>query len=64
MKPTKGRIVMFNQGLYPAIIMDVHSDECVSLNVFTHGGVLVKTSVMLGDNENQWNWPVREEAKS
>ena len=64
MEPSVGRIVHFNLeggGIAPAIIIAVHSGECLSLNVFTFAGPVVKTSVVVGvENEaGKWFWPNR-----
>lgn len=45
----------------PAIIVAVHSSECVNLKVFTnseHPDFLV-TSSLRGDNDRCWDWPPR-----
>lgn len=43
----------------PAIVVAVWSDECVNLKVIGDGHHdLWKTSIMKGDSEGQWNWPV------
>jgi hypothetical protein len=75
MKPTIGRIVIFNMPDYlkngvngnkseklPAIIVAVWSETTVNLKVLTDGlNDLWVTSVSLGDAEGNWNWPVKEE---
>lgn len=71
MKPTIGRIVIFNcnenqreklnnyQHPAPAIITAVWSDDCVNLKVLLDGETnLWITSALKGTGENQWNWPV------
>lgn len=83
MKPTIGRIVHFTQkkpdgygdGVVhlPAIIVSVHGETCVNLQVFTDGTnsdesnmAFVKwiTSASLDAGENPqprtWHWPERE----
>lgn len=70
--PTKNRIVDFfvedraNPGMVvsrPGIIVAVHSDTCVNLQVFTDGendglnNVVHKTSVDEGTLAGQWMWP-------
>jgi len=73
MKPTIGRIVIFNvnenqreklnnyQPAAPAIITAVWGDECVNLKVLLDGeSTIWVTSTTLGTGENQWNWPVIE----
>ena len=85
MKPTIGRIVHFVQKKnprygdelvhLPAIIVSVHSDTCVNLQVFTDGSnseepgnndpasVKRVTSATLNDAGDQpytWHWPERE----
>jgi hypothetical protein len=60
-KPTIGRIVHYKERggtIFPAIITAVWSETCVNLGVFTSVYV-EKTSVLLGDAEMEWNWPVR-----
>ena len=77
MKPTIGRVVIYNtteedkasagknfdnvvQQL-PAIIVNVWSDTCINVRVFSDGGgMLWKTSINQGDQPGQWNWPVIE----
>jgi len=75
MKPTIGRIVIFNMPDYlknsvygnksdklPAIIVAVWSETTVNLKVITDGqNDLWITSVSIGDDPNQWNWPIKEE---
>jgi hypothetical protein len=75
MKPTIGRIVIFNvpdyikngingnkQDKLPAIIVAVWSETTVNLKVITDGqNDIWTTSVSQGDNVNQWNWPIIEE---
>jgi hypothetical protein len=75
MKPTLGRIVIFNvpdyikngingnkQDKLPAIIVAVWSETTVNLKIITDGqNDIWVTSVSQGDNVNQWNWPVKEE---
>ena len=72
MKPTIGRIVIFNMPDYlkngvngnksdqlPAVVVGVHSETTVNLKVLTDGqNDLWVTSVSQGDSVNQWNWPV------
>ena len=65
-KPTKGRVVMFKptgvEGSEPlaALIVKVWNDECVNLIVFDeNGGTYAATSVRLGDDPDEWSWPVR-----
>lgn len=71
MKPTIGRIVIFNEGTetspdFPAIIVRVFSDTCVNLHVFRDdGGSSLRTSVLLavpGQEQTgmNWRWPNRE----
>jgi hypothetical protein len=46
------------QDFLPAMIVKAWSDTCVNLKVFLDGiGEIWKTSVPLGDQENNWNWP-------
>jgi hypothetical protein len=70
MKTTIGRMVVYHcnkeekeknnhQETAPAIITAAWSDTCVNLKVILDGeNDLWKTSVPLGDLENQWSWPV------
>lgn len=64
MKPTIGRIVHYKTDdgtTLPAIILAVHSDTCVNLEVF--GAGLLEdsqpTSVLEGTGTAQWQWPPR-----
>jgi len=74
MKPIIGTIVIYhcdkeqkekknnNQEYAPAIITTVWSDDCVNLKVLTDGDEnLWLTSMMRGDSEYQWNFPVINE---
>lgn len=73
MKPTIGRIVIYHcdeeeqkknnfQPTAPAIITKPWSDNCVNLRVILDGTeILWKTSCILGEANNNWSWPVREE---
>ena len=75
MKPTIGRIVIYNvpdyvkngingnkQTKLPAIIVAVWSETTVNLKVITDGQNDVwVTSSSIGDGLGQWNWPVKEE---
>jgi hypothetical protein len=70
MKPTIGRIVIFNvpedirpkvnhAEQLPAIIVRVWSEDMVNLKVITDGiNDIWITSVHKGDEVNQWNWSV------
>ena len=74
MKPTIGRIVIFNMpdnlrngvngnksDQLPAIIVAAWSETTVNLKVITDGqNDLWVTSVSFGDGPNQWSWPVIE----
>lgn len=84
MKPTIGRIVLYrpspadgfaNEEVErPAIVVAVHSETCVSLQVFTAGrddgiilngefvNVLCKTSVSYSEEKSprSWYWPPRD----
>ncbi len=71
MKQTVGRVVLFkgNPGdpILPAIVVQPHSDTCVSLVVFNCWGenapAVAVTSVSQGDLQTGtrcWNWPTRE----
>ncbi len=50
-----------NKAHRPAIIYEVHSEESVSLNVFTPGGVQVRNAVLQADPDKDepgtWHWP-------
>jgi hypothetical protein len=62
MKPTKGRIVIWKNSSgeeYAAIVTKVWTDDCINVGVFS-STYTEMTSVMRGDKEHQWNWPVRE----
>jgi len=72
-RPSVGRIVHYvlpdgpSAGAHrPAIIVRVWSAQCVQLQVFTDGsndgpgyksGLVWRTSVLLGLDENTWHWP-------
>lgn len=76
-EPTKGRTVFYaffnrygNLVSRPAVIVNVHSHECVNLQVFTDGeddgvdqagGLWRRTSVLYDDAETSgcWRWPPR-----
>jgi hypothetical protein len=72
MKPTIGRIVIFNvpQDMkpkvnfaekLPAIIVRTWSNDIVNLKIIADGPEdLWETSVPMGDKERNWNWPVKE----
>lgn len=72
--PTIGRIVLYkptstdaihfrnwkDSEVLPAIIVMVWDATCVNLKVFDNGPTdALKTSVLLGDEPGQWNWPKR-----
>lgn len=73
-RPTIGRIVHYHTdesdkrhmvgranvvNLLPALIVAVHTDDCVNLKVFLDGsGDIWTTQVMRGDDPGEWNWPV------
>lgn len=66
MKPTIGRIVRYVDSpgvVWPAIIVRVHSDELVSLQVFKLGSVEAETSVSYApaslEAGRTWHWPER-----
>lgn len=49
------------QDKLPAIIVAVHSDECVNLIVITGGNLDLRvTSANKGDQPMNWNWPIIE----
>lgn len=45
--------------LCPAIITDVHSDDCVDLRIIIRGQDAFVTSVALGTAPGTWQWPER-----
>ncbi len=50
---------------FPAVVITAHSEEYVSLNVFTFNGVLVRSSVARGTSPGCWHpMPVPEDAKA
>jgi hypothetical protein len=63
MAPTVGRIVHYDSPLFeeekilPAMIIDVHNETCVNLQVFNGTGSTFETSVFMGDSKGQWHWP-------
>lgn len=69
MKPTTGRIVLYNHpgsadGKYPptqspAIVQKVHEDGGVDLWVFGPKGLHKDGPLYQGDGPCQWNWPSR-----
>ena len=65
MKPTIGRIVHYRDGgaVFPAIVVTVHSKECLNLHVFRdHGkGSCIETSVAYSEvgGVSCWFWPPR-----
>jgi hypothetical protein len=73
MEPKIGRIVHFRvpedtkpkvnfAETLPAIVVRVWSNGVVNLKVITDGpSDLWITSVLQGDKEGQWTWPVKEE---
>ena len=60
MQPSVGRIVHYNSafGLSAAIIIVVHSETEVDLQVFD-GEVHHAQNVEQGERIGQWNWPPR-----
>jgi hypothetical protein len=72
MNPTIGRTVIFNvpedmkpkvnfAEKLPAIIVRVWSEGVVNLKIITDGlQDIWQTSVHLGNEPNQWNWPIIE----
>lgn len=65
MKTTIGRIVLYRKSedeVFPAIIVRVWTEDCVTLRVFTDGdeiAPLLVTSVGMGDGPRTWSWPQR-----
>lgn len=48
------------QDKLPAIVVAVWGEECVNLKVICDGNLEIwATSVTLGDNPYNWNWPER-----
>jgi hypothetical protein len=74
MKPTVGRIVHFYrdnlvggmEGPWPAIIVQVHSDTCVSLhawkrdNVQEFGSSVMMRQPPMTPGNMYWEWPPRD----
>ena len=43
----------------PAIVVAVWSETCINVRVFSDGNSLEwKTSILQGEQEGQWHWPV------
>ncbi|MGG1672899.1 hypothetical protein ACIFOE_20125 [Paenibacillus sp. NRS-1783] len=62
MKPSIGRVVHYKDELTSnaALVIDVHDDETVDLQVFySDGDICHSTNVKQGDESGQWNWPPR-----
>lgn len=47
----------------PAIVVAAWSETCINAKVITDSSIgdLWKTSISQGDQEGQWNWPVKAE---
>ena len=65
MLPTVGRIVNYNVGtkedpkLLAAVVCWVWNDTLVNLMVINVNGLTEgKTSVVQGENGNEWSWPI------
>lgn len=70
MKPTIGRIVIYNtkekdpilssEPQFPAIIIKVHNSNTVDLKVFGNGpySCIYRPNITQGDEPGEWNWPV------
>lgn len=43
----------------PAIVTDVHGDDCVDLRVIIRGQDAFVSSAMKGDEPGMWRWPAR-----
>lgn len=43
----------------PAIVTDVHDDDCVDLRVIIRGQDTFVTSAMKGSKPGMWRWPER-----
>ena len=62
MKPSIGRIVhfYFEGHVCAAVVVAVHTDDCVNLTVFHPNGYTIpKTSINAGTGDQQWSWPPR-----
>lgn len=67
MTPSIGRIVHFNSTTddgkptpFAALIIDVHSATCVTLQVCNPGGTwTTQRSIELGTAPGSWAWPAR-----
>ena len=69
LRPSVGRIVHYNDGVPPAgeasrwlaaIITYVHNETMINATVFDENGIVsARTSISLGEGENQWRWPPR-----
>lgn len=60
-KPRVGRIVHWKNStgvIYSAIITHVWSDDLVNIGVFS-STYAEMTSVLRGDGQHQWQWPVK-----
>lgn len=75
MKPTIGRIVIYNHpgsadGKFPpkqspGMVQKVNEDGTVEMIVFSvYGGIFFNHSVSQGDGPSEWNWPKREDVAS
>lgn len=69
----KGRIVRYvdeNGEEWPAIVIAVHSEKCISVNYFAMVGTRPATSIMLFEKgisptmKRTWFWPPRENGDS
>ena len=46
----------------PAVVVAVWGESCVNLRVIADGNLDIwKTSVLHGDQQGQWSWPLKEE---
>jgi hypothetical protein len=61
MKPTIGRIVIYNHDgvMLPAIINEVHESGAVRLFCFGYDGPISVGGVNCGNGNREWNWPPR-----
>ena len=69
MSPTIGRTVHYvnpSGSVTPAIITFVHTDTCVNLSVIQEGHQMLdpKSSVVYGDQIDNWHWPLRAEGSA
>jgi len=66
MKPSIGRIVHYygseGDGPHAAIVVKVHSDSCLKLQIFPQDGESIRIDSVVsiqGDSNGRWEWPPR-----